>query len=101
MNQGIWLFLGVFLTFASAWLGLVFFPNAQLKDLQAQRDEITGRVDPSPYSGEALRGRRVYVTEGCVYCHTQQVRGGDYNADLERGWGARRSHPRDYIHDVP
>ena len=29
------------------------------------------------------------------------MRGGFYNADLERGWGLRRSHPRDYIYDEP
>jgi cytochrome c oxidase cbb3-type subunit 2 len=28
----------------------------------------------SPLSGPAARGRDVYVSEGCSYCHTQQVR---------------------------
>jgi cytochrome c oxidase cbb3-type subunit II len=28
----------------------------------------------SPLSGSAARGREVYVSEGCSYCHTQQVR---------------------------
>jgi cytochrome c oxidase cbb3-type subunit 2 len=27
-----------------------------------------------PLSGEAARGRDVYVSEGCSYCHTQQIR---------------------------
>lgn len=101
MNTAGWIFLGVFLTFAFAWIGLVLAPNEQLKHLEPQTDEITGALNPSPYSGEALSGRRVYVANGCVYCHSQQVRGGDWNADLERGWGLRRSHPRDYIYDVP
>ena len=101
MNTGGWLFLGVFLTFASAWIGLVLLPNEQLKGLEPQKDEITGAQNPSPYSGEALEGRRVYIANGCVYCHSQQVRGGHWNADLNRGWGMRRSHPRDYIYDFP
>ncbi|MCZ7648790.1 MAG: cbb3-type cytochrome c oxidase subunit II [Planctomycetota bacterium] len=101
MNYATWIFLGVFLTFAAAWLGLVFFPHEQLSGLRAQKDADSGQVFPPPYSGEALYGRSVYVREGCWYCHTQQVRGGDYNADLARGWGARRSDPRDYVHDAP
>jgi cytochrome c oxidase cbb3-type subunit 2 len=28
----------------------------------------------SPLSGAAARGREVYISEGCSYCHTQQVR---------------------------
>ena len=101
MNVAVKLFAGVFFTFATAWVGLVLLPHDQLKDLQSRRDEITGALHPAPYSGLALRGRGVYIREGCTYCHSQQVRGGFYNADLERGWGMRRSHPRDYIYDEP
>ena len=47
------------------------------------------------------RGARVYAANGCIYCHSQQVRA-DYAAnDIERGWGNRRSAPRDYIFDRP
>lgn len=101
MNYAAWIFVGVFITFASSWLGLVFIPDLQLKDLQAQREEATGAVHPAPPTGEVLAGRQVYVESGCMYCHTQQVRGGDYNADLNRGWGSRRSHPLDYVFDAP
>jgi len=101
MNFAIRIFAGVFFTFAIAWLGLVFVPHLQMKDLQSQRDEALGTLHPAPYTGMEEDGRRVYIDLGCTYCHTQQVRGGFYNADLERGWGARRSHPRDYIYDVP
>lgn len=101
MNYASWIFIGVFATFASAWLGLVYFPNEQLKDLQPITQEGATLSDPQPYNGLALAGRAVYVAEGCTYCHSQQVRGGHFNADLNRGWGARRSHPLDYIHDNP
>jgi Cytochrome C oxidase, mono-heme subunit/FixO len=47
------------------------------------------------------RGAHVYAANGCVYCHSQQVRA-DYIADdIERKWGNRRSAPRDYIFDRP
>src|SRR4029078_7017016 len=47
------------------------------------------------------QGEHVYAANGCVYCHTQQVRA-DYIADdIERKWGNRRSTPRDYIFDRP
>lgn len=101
MNYARWLFLGVFLTFTASWLALVFIPTEQLKDLQSQQDEITGELHPAPFTGEQARGMRVYVAHGCVYCHSQQVRGGEWNADLDRGWGMRRSYPKDYIYDVP
>lgn len=108
MNKAPLLFLGALIAFGSAWMGLVFFPNRQLKDLGMVTIEATGQSVPAPYSGQQEMGRRVYAAEGCVYCHTQQVRGGKYVNDIERGWGAnassgepRRSHPRDYIHDYP
>jgi len=47
------------------------------------------------------RGEHVYAANGCVYCHSQQVRA-DYIADdIERKWGNRRSAPRDYIFERP
>ena len=47
------------------------------------------------------RGAHVYAANGCVYCHSQQVRA-DYIADdIERKWGDRRSAPRDYIFQRP
>jgi cytochrome c oxidase cbb3-type subunit 2 len=101
MNAAIKIFAGVFFTFASAWIGLVLVPHLQLKDLQSQTDEALGTLNPAPYTGLELDGRRAYINLGCTYCHTQQVRGGFYNADLERGWGMRRSHPLDYIYDEP
>ena len=101
MNYGAIIFVGVFLTFSSAWLGLVFLPYQQLGSIQPQVDEISGETFPRPYSGLERVGREVYIDEGCFYCHSQQVRGGYWNADLQRGWGTRRSVPLDYVHDDP
>jgi cytochrome c oxidase cbb3-type subunit 2 len=38
---------------------------------------------------------------GCVYCHSQQVRPEGFGADIDRGWGQRRSVPRDYVLQDP
>jgi cytochrome c oxidase cbb3-type subunit 2 len=99
MNFGPLLFLGIFLTFASAWIGLVFMPTVTLSHVQATVQEGSTVSNPRPYTGQEQLGRIVYQREGCVYCHTQQVRGGHYNNDVLRGWGSRRSHPQDYIYD--
>ena len=40
-----------------------------------------------PYTEAELRGRAAYVSEGCVYCHSQQPRALDQAPDSERGWG--------------
>jgi cytochrome c oxidase cbb3-type subunit 2 len=47
------------------------------------------------------RGNHVYVANGCVYCHSQQVRPDYVAADIDRKWGTRRSAPRDYIFERP
>lgn len=53
-----------------------------------------------PYSPEEKRGREVYIANGCVYCHSQQVRDPIFSNDVDRGWG-RPSYPSDYVYDSP
>ena len=93
------LVLGIFGTFAFSWAGLVAIPNAQIGHLDPQMDEEATDVYPAPESGLVERGRQVYVANGCVYCHSQQVRPAYAGTDIEREWGARRSAPRDYIYE--
>ncbi len=45
-----------------------------------------------PLSGNALQGKALYVANGCVACHTQQVR----NVDMDKMWGERPSIAADY-----
>src|SRR5437762_735836 len=95
------LFLGIFGTFAFSWIGLTVIPTWQMGDLNPESDEEGTDIYPRPQSGMFDRGEHVYAANGCVYCHTQQVRA-DYIADdIERNWGNRRSAPRDYIFDRP
>jgi cytochrome c oxidase cbb3-type subunit II len=105
------LVLGLLATLAFSWLGLAYIPDLQIGHLEPQSDEEGTDIYPMPRSGMAERGRRVYIANGCFYCHSQQIRA-DYAAsdvDLQRWaapsprpkWGDRRSAPRDYIFDRP
>jgi len=102
-----WLFLAAFVF---AWFGLVVLPWMQLGHLQPIAVEGGSDIKPWDVSGLAHAGERVYAANGCVYCHTQQVRPATSGADLVRGWGTakneegdkppeitRRTYPRDYI----
>ena len=95
------LFLGIFGTFAFSWVGLTVIPNWQIGHLNPQSDEEGSDIYPVPQSGMVERGRHVYAANGCIYCHSQQVRADYAGADIERKWGDRRSAPRDYIFERP
>lgn len=53
-----------------------------------------------PYTALEQRGRDIYVTSGCVYCHSQQPREKNSGPDGLRNWG-RPSTPGDYAFDYP
>ena len=91
MNSGPLISLGVLLTIASAWLGLMFAPYTQVSNV-----ELATPVQSN--IGLAVRGREVYIANGCFQCHSQKVRPG---ADIERGLGLRASVPQDYYYDKP
>jgi cbb3-type cytochrome oxidase cytochrome c subunit len=105
------LVLGILATLAFSWLGLAYIPDLQIGHLDPQSDEEGTDIYPMPKSGMAERGRRVYVANGCFYCHSEQVRADYAAADIDRPrdaasspppkWGDRRSAPRDYIFDRP
>ena len=95
------LFLGIFGTFAFSWTGLTLIPSFQIGHLDPQADEEGTDVYPVPKSGMADRGGKIYAANGCVYCHSQQVRADYAASDIDRKWGTRRSAPRDYIFERP
>ncbi len=45
-----------------------------------------------PLSSDAVKGKNLYIANGCVACHTQQVR----NVDMDKMWGSRPSLAADY-----
>ena len=101
MRYGPLLFLGIFFTLASSWCGLVLMPQLQFGGLEPARLEATGQFYPLPRPGVALEGMQVYRANGCIYCHSQQVRPENFGVDIKRGWGKRRSVSRDYLYDKP
>ncbi len=84
------LFLGIFGTFAFSWAGLILIPNYQIGHLDPQVDEDGNDPYPAPKSGMADRGRQIYAANGCVYCHSQQVRA-DYAGFRHRSEMGRAS----------
>jgi hypothetical protein len=82
-------------------VGLTVIPNWQIGNLNPQSDEEGTDVYPLPQSGMVTRGARVYAANGCIYCHSEQVRAEYAGSDIARKWGDRRSAPRDYIFDRP
>ena len=91
---------GIFLVFLTSWLGLVAYPTLHLGRLTPVADLETGSTLPAVYGGQAVAGQRVYATEGCISCHSQQVRQTSVtSSDIARGWGVRPSVARDYIRD--
>jgi len=101
MNKLPLIFLGVFLTFASSWLGLVAYPYLTLGRMQPLPDEDTGGYFPPSESGLAIAGQRAYATNGCVYCHSQQVRLAPLSTDIAKGLGPRQTVARDYLRAQP
>jgi len=94
MTRAIIIFMGAFAAITMSYAALALLPSLQL-----------ATIDPTPgrdaYTFEEARGRDVYVREGCIYCHSQQVRPDGFGNDIQRGWGSRGSLPGDYTFDRP
>jgi len=95
------IFSGICAVFALSFMVLAMAPAIQLGNLQPVVDEDLGDIYPIDVSGVQAEGRAVYVSQGCVACHTEQVRGFSEGADIQRGWGVRRTVARDYIYETP
>ena len=92
MTRSLLIFMGAFAAISMSFTALALLPSLQLST-----------IDPTPgtddYTYEEQLGRDVYIREGCIYCHTQQVRPNGFGADIQRGWGDRGSRPGDYVYD--
>ncbi len=56
---------------------------------QERNQPLPGAAELSP---DAVKGKAIFVANGCVACHTQQVR----NVDMDKVWGSRPSLAADY-----
>ena len=81
MNHGPLIFLGVLASFLASWWGLVFAPQIQVGSQQATQGE--NGAYPVRRVGLAQQGREVYVANGCVQCHSQQIRQEGYTFNVE------------------
>ena len=104
MNRPFYLFAGIIGSFALSCYALVLVPQKQIGSLEPQFGDDEGKiVDIYPIDnyGAVKAGRAVYASEGCVYCHSQQVRDEQNGTDIARSWGERRTVARDYIFENP
>ena len=93
MDNELKLVSGATVALAVATAALVVLPYMQVRDIKPP-------AGLKHYTSAELRGRAVYVSNGCVYCHSQQPRDRNFGPDLKRGWG-RASVPGDYTYDKP
>jgi cytochrome c oxidase cbb3-type subunit 2 len=87
------IFAGAVITAVFAFFVLAWLPQRQLATV-VPMDRL------QPYTAAQLAGRQVYISLGCMYCHSQQVRDPLFGSDQARGWG-RASYPEDYRYDRP
>jgi cytochrome c oxidase cbb3-type subunit 2 len=98
MNRLRSLFFIIASLFLSCWLGVVLYSYLELGHLKSI--STSDGLLPPQYSGQAILGAQVYAANGCMTCHTQQVRQIDVtNSDIERKWGTRPSVALDYLRD--
>jgi hypothetical protein len=74
MNRTALLFLGVFVSLAASWVGVVLVNQISYGKLTPVVNLEEGLATPQPLPGAAQQGRLVYQDLGCATCHTQQVR---------------------------
>lgn len=86
------LMIGFSVLFGSAMVGLAFAPSLA-------PTVSTPSPGLKPLSASAIRGREIYKREGCVYCHSQQVR--PVKADENYASLGGVSRPGDYYYDRP
>jgi len=84
---------GAMATLGIATAALVVLPYLQVHD-------VAPLPGLKPYTSAELRGREVYIANGCVYCHSQQPRAKAFAPDFARGWG-RATVAGDYAYDRP
>jgi cytochrome c oxidase cbb3-type subunit 2 len=80
MNHGPLIFLGVLVSFVASWWTFVFAPQVQIGAQQPAT--VDGALYPTRRAGLAEQGREIYVANGCVHCHSQQVQQDGFTFDL-------------------
>src|SRR5690606_21663122 len=74
--------------FAVLSTGIAVAPALSMQEENAPLPDMPVMTD------QERSGLAIYVAEGCVACHTQQVR----NIEMDKTWGPRPSIPSDYYY---
>ncbi|QAA81256.1 c-type cytochrome [Aequorivita sp. H23M31] len=82
------LVITAFSVFLLLSIGIAVIPAFQMQDYEPLPNQ-------PKMTAQELEGQRVYIAEGCVACHTQQVR----NIEMDNMWGKRPSVPEDYYYN--
>lgn len=82
------LLITIFLVFFGLSMFIAVVPAYQMQENNAPLPTA------APMSEAELKGLNLFVSEGCVACHTQQVR----NIEMDQVWGDRPSMPSDYFY---
>ncbi len=82
MNNGLLLFFGIFLSLGGSFWALLLAPQVQIGRAQPVVLEATGETYPATRSGVAQQGADIYRAQGCVECHSQQVRQSGVNFEV-------------------
>lgn len=97
MNKLSLISAGLFLSLGLSFAGLALTSQAQQAGLAPAPAEEGGPLVPPLAPGLAVLGKEVYLSQGCVHCHTQQVRPASLGGDIAKGWGKRPTVARDYV----
>jgi cytochrome c oxidase cbb3-type subunit 2 len=82
VKNGFAIFFAVLLTLGGSWIGLVVAPTLQLGRAKQTSVLVTGDIWPQQRTGEATLGLQVYRANGCVACHTMQIRQDGFNFEV-------------------
>ncbi|MFK7889580.1 MAG: cbb3-type cytochrome c oxidase subunit II [Granulosicoccus sp.] len=94
MTRALGIIAGTALILLFATLLLVVMPTIQLQTGSNPPEALKVRTESE------VAGRELYISLGCIYCHSQQPRDPSQAPDMARGWG-RPSVPSDYSYDNP
>lgn len=89
-NNHIKLFVTATILFCMLMVFVAIFPAISNQNNNAPLPNSTA------LTAEEFAGKKVYIGEGCVACHSQQVR----NVDMDKTWGDRPNIAADYARDV-
>ncbi|HMP83761.1 MAG TPA: cbb3-type cytochrome c oxidase subunit II [Verrucomicrobiota bacterium] len=73
MKSGAVVFFAAFLALSASWAGFVLAPQIQIGREVQTKSLGSGDLYPLAAPGLAQQGAAVFRSEGCVYCHSQQV----------------------------